>query len=366
MKQIKKLLPFLALQLISVIAYAQDSTESWIHLYEDTRGYLFEFRNGASLQLESQQVRSFNSKGETGAYVDNANNLIARYHAEDFNLGDATATTYQLTNSLLIYRRDPTLAVFEKGKLTRLTYFIRDYQVNEGLITFRDQNIDMLRVYYNGVVTDLDYTLTGSLGIYKTGKNTVGYLTSNGAFKVFMEGQIYEVDNISPLDFSPGKDIVGYISGTEQSLNVIYNGKILTLETIKPQSMQAGDDLLAYVSDEGFFKIFDSGKLVKAESYPPDFYFTNDAGVLFFTNNKLQLLLHGVRHELSDFMPKSYKMSNNRVAWMDTAGRLYLFSNGKKEEVSTAAVVDYELNSDILRYKLTDGTNRIYYKGKTF
>lgn len=352
--------------LLNLCPCLAQNDSSWVFLYKDNRDYLYEFRNGVSLQVESQDVRSFSSKGDLSAYVDNGNNLIARYNNEKFELGDATATTYQLTNSLLIYKRDPVLAVFEKGKLTRLTYFIRDYQVNEGLITFRDQNIDMLRVYYKGTVTDLEYTLTGTMGVYKTGKNTVGYLTSNGSFKVFMEGETYEIDNVTPLDFVPGLDIVGYISGTSQGLDVIYNGKILTLENIKPQSMQAGDDLLAYVSDEGFFKIFDSGKLVKAESFPPDLYVVTDATVLFFTNNKLQVLQKGTRYELSEFKPRSYKMSNNRVAWQDQSGRLYFFSSGKTEEVSTAAIADYTLNGDILSYRLTDGTNHIWYKGKTY
>lgn len=350
----------------SMVMFAQEANDNFGMAYLDYRNYLYFFKDGIPQQLESQAVRNFNSKGEIVGYVNSANNLIAYYNGEKTDLGDATNTTFNLTNHLLIYQRDQVLGVFDKGKLTRLTYFLRDYKINDELIAFRDQNIDILKLYYNGKVQDLEYTLIGSLGAYKVGKNTVAYMSSSGYFKIFDDGQVFEIDNIAPIQFDAGKNIVGYVDGSQQSLNVFYNTKVLTLEPIKPLSFQVGDDLMAYVSDEGYFKIFTQGKLLKAESYAPDFYQVLNSSVLFFADNKLQVLQKGIRYVLDDFKPLSYKMNENAIAWQDPAKRLHVFVNGQVKSVTSEIFVGYELNGDILRYQLEDGTSHIYFNGKNY
>jgi hypothetical protein len=59
-------------------------------------------------------------------------------------------------------------------------------------------------------------------------------------------------------------------------------------------------------------------------------------------------------------------MSQDRIAWQDQAKRLYIFNDGKVKLVTTETITAYELNGDILRYDVPDGTSRIYYKGKTY
>ncbi len=344
---------------------AQNASVRYTTAYKDYRNYLYTFQEGIPIQLESQPVRSFKSGGEITAYVNSANNLIVWYNGEKTDLEDASTTNYTVNNSLLIYLRDKTLAVFDQGKLYRLSYFTREYKANEGMIAFRDENIDILKVYYKGKVVEIENTLIGSLGIYKVGKNTIAYINSSNYFKVYHDGESYELDNIPPLDFECGKDIVAYIDGTYQSLKTYYNNKVLTLENIKPQSFQSGDGIVAYVSDEGYFKIFTAGKLVKAESYPPDFYIVRDSCVLFYVDNKFQVLLNGTRVVLDNFKPNSYKISQNNIAWADLSGRLHLYSNGKIYEVTSELFTGYELNGDILRYDLPGGISKIFYKGKT-
>ncbi len=345
---------------------AQDVSLKFGTAYRDYRNYLFYFEDGVSLQIESQPVFSFTSKGNLLGYVNNANNLIAYYDRVKTDLGDASNTAFYLSNHLLIYKRDGVLGVFDKGNVVRLSYFLRDYQMNDELIVFRDQNIDLLKMYYKGKIQELEYTLIGALGPYKVGRNTVAFVNSSGYFKIFHDGQIYEIDNIAPIKFEAGKNIVGFVNGLQQSLNVFYDTKILTLEQFKPISFQVGDDVMAYVSDEGFFKIFSGGKLVKAESYAPEFYMVRDSSVLFFTENKLQLLQNGIRYELDNFKPLNYKMSENCVAWQDNAKRLHFFSNGQSKTITSELFSSYEINGDILRYQLEDGTSHIYYKGKTY
>ena len=130
--------------------------------------------------------------------------------------------------------------------------------------------------------------------------------------------------------------------------------------------MQMGDNVFAYVSDEQAFKIFTGGKLLKIESYAPDFYFVKDNIVAFFTENKFQVLLNGIRYELETVKPRNYQASVNSLAYLDNAGRLKLFSEGKTFNVTTETVESYELNGSTLTYYLTANSPKVFWNGKNY
>lgn len=334
--------------------------------YRDTRGYLYVFENGLPRQLESQPVKEFGSGGPYAAYINSANNLIVYYNNEKTELGDATNTAFDFTTEIMLYKRDDVLAVYNRGKLERLSYFIKEFQAKGGLVAFRDQNASILKVYYNGQVTELELTTLGTPGVYVAGKNTVAFVNSSQYFKVFHEGEIYELDNIAPVNVTAGKDVVAYTDGINRSLMAFYNGRALTLEQIEPRSFQVGDGIIAYETDEGYFKIFNNGKLLKAESFAPEFYAVNDNTVLFFAENKLQIIQNGVRTVLDQLMPLSYRLDQDCIAWQDASRRLYLFADGKIHQVTTESFTDYTLNGNILSYDTPDGRTKIFHNGKIF
>jgi hypothetical protein len=358
---------FLILLCLLVIPVrAGEDQPTFLHGYRDFRNFLYIFENGTPRQLEQQVVRSFKAKGSMIAYANNANDLMVYYKGEKFKLGDMTATNYELTQSMMYFQRDLMLSVFDEGKVTQLTFFLRDFKVSDSLIAFRDRNVDILRVYGRGQLHDLEVTLTGSLIDYKIGENSVAYVNNTGFFKAYLNDHVYDIDNVAPVAYEAGGNLIAYVDGLYNYLKVFYNEKILVLERFPPISFQAGVDMVAYVADDNSFKIFNRGKLVKAEAYPPDFYQVRDRSVLFFFNNQLQLLQDGVRYELDEFRPLNYQMSENNIAWIDQANRLHMFTEGKSYEVSMERISAYELNGNTLKYDLPDGTSRVWYKGKVF
>ncbi len=300
------------------------------------------------------------------AYANSANDLIVYHKGEKYKLGDMTATSYELTQSLMYFQRDLMLSVFEAGKVTPLTYFLRDFKVSDSLLAFRDRNVDILRLYSRGQLHELEVTLTGGLVDYKVGENTVAYVNNTGFFKAWMKDHLYNIDNVAPEAFDAGGNIIAYVDGLYNYLKILFNDKILVLEKFRPLSFQAGVELLAYVADDNSFKVFNRGKLLKVEAYVPDFYIVRDRSVLFFFNNRLQLIADGVRYQLDEFMPQDYQMSENNIAWRDPSGRLHIFTEGKTHEVSMERITGYELNGITLKYDLADGSSRVWYKGKVF
>jgi hypothetical protein len=365
---LKSLLSIRRLLLSGVFIFSVfiSSAQDPVVAYRDMRGYLFVFENGSPHTLDTRPVRDFKSAGPYVGFVNSANNLIVYYNGVFTDLGDATNTSFDINYTFLIYKRDNVLAVFEKGNLTRLTYFIRDYKIAEGLIVFRETIADILKVYRDGNIQELETTLVGKLGNYAAGKNTVAFTNRNGYLKIYDSGDVFEIDNNGTTDFACGKNIVAYTDGANYSFKVYYLGKIFTLEELKAQSFKVGDNVTAYVSDENYFKVYADGKLLKLESYAPDFYDVKDQCVVFYINNKFQALVNGVRYELDNFEPISYKISQNNIAWVDQNQRLHLFSNGKSVIATTELFSSYDLNNSILSFTSSENITAIYYQGKIY
>ena len=347
-------------------APAGDDDPGFVHGYSDFRNFLYVFENGIPRQLEQQEVRSYKANGSIIGYANSANDLIAYYKGQKFKLGDMTATSYNVTQSFMFYQRDKLLNVFQNGEVTQLTFFLMDMKVSDSLIAFRDGVVDILRVYKDGKVHDLEMSLVGQLQEYQVGENTVGYVNNTGFFKTYYDNQVYDLDNVAPESFDPGGNLVAYVDGLYNYLKIFYNKKILVLEQLLPQSYKAGVDVVAYIAADNSFKVFTNGKLLKVESYIPDFYNVRDRSVVFFFNNQFQLMLDGKRHILDEFLPKDYQMSENNIAWTDVNNRLHIFTEGKSWEVSLEVITGYQLNGNILKYDLPDGTSRIWHKGKIF
>ena len=342
------------------------ASAQFVQAYEDFRKYFYVFENGMPHQLESQPVKSFAVSGESVVYVDNATNLKGYYHGEKFDLGEGNNLQFKSSRKLITYQRDQALYVFDNGKSKRLTSFLKEYALGDEIVIFKEDNLDILKAYYNGQIYELEYTLVSKLGNYKVGDNAVAFINGSHYFKVFTNGELLELEQWEPKDFVCGRDMVAYVDGSTQTLKLYKNGKVLTLENFPPLSMQMGDSVFAYVSDENAFKVYTNGKLLKVESYVPDSYTVKDNICAFFTENKLQIMFQGTRFELENFNPKSYQISGSNIAWLDNSGRLKMFDNGKIKTVTTDIVSTYTLNGDVLKYTGGDGYIHIYYKGKNF
>jgi hypothetical protein len=93
-------------------------------------------------------------------------------------------------------------------------------------------------------------------------------------------------------------------------------------------------------------------------------YYLDEQNRLFihagFTN------INGIRYELDNFEPISYKISQNSIAWVDQNQRLHLFTNGKSTVATTELFSSYDLNNNILSFNSPENITAIYYQGKIY
>ncbi len=342
------------------------SNAQYISAYEDNRNYFYVFENGFPRQLETAPVGKYKIAGNSMLYVNNANELRVWYAGQKLEIGEAANTNLFASANLLYYTCINTLSVIEKGNPIILSYFLREYKAGDNIIAFKDDRLEVLKVYYNGTIHEIEYTLASDLNKFDVGYNTMAFTNGSHEFKVFCEGEIYELATWEPDQFLCGKDMVAFIDGGSKQFNLFYKDKIIKLENFSPLSMQMGHSVLAYVSDENALKVFQNGKLLKLEAFEPDFYKVKDDLLVFYCNQRFQVINNGVRYELENAPPRSYVVSRNYMAYLDNAGRLKFFDNGKTNLVTTETVDSYEVNGDVLKYYVANNTAKIYWKGKNY
>jgi hypothetical protein len=334
--------------------------------YEDSRKYFYVFADGAPHQLETMAVLQYKAAGNTVVYINSANEIRTYRNGEKQKAGEGLNAIVGASGNLIWYTRDNALSVFEKGQPVSLSFFLGDYKAGDNIIAFKDSRIELLKVYYQGNIYELEYTLVSRLGNYDVGDNTVAFINGSHYLKVFSQGETLELSTWEPKEFKCGKDMVAFVDGSSSELKLFWTDKIVHLEDFPPLSMQMGDDVFAYVSDANAFKVYTKGKLLKLESYAPDNYTVKDNIVAFYAENKFQVFYDGQRYELETAQPKSMIISNNSMAYLDFAGRLKFFSEGKTQQVTTETIQGYELNGDVLKYFDSGNGQRIFYKGKTY
>lgn len=357
-KQISLLFFFCCTGIVALAQYAMP--------YEDNRKYLYVFENGAPRQLETMPVRQYKVSGNTVIYIDNANNLISYYNGEKTKITEGLDASLGATAGMAWYSRDNVLTLLEKNKSIPLSFFVGNFKAGDHIIAFKDSRMELLKVYYQGNIYELEYTFVSSFGNYEVGDNVVAFINGSHVFKVFSQGETLELSTWEPEKFVCGKDMVAFIDGSSKELKLFNTDKIVKLENFAPESMQMGDDVFAYVSDEGAFKVYYGNKLLKLESYKPDSYTVKDNLVTFTAGNKFQVFYKGDRFELENTQPRSVLISNNCMVYQDAAGRLKLFCDGKTQSVTTDAIQGFELNGNIVKYTDSGGTQRIFMNGKTY
>ena len=342
------------------------SNGQYVMAYEDYRKYFYVFENGAPRQLETAPVRQYFVAGNLLVYVNNANELRAWYNGEKFSIGEASGNLINATTNLIYYVNTTALTVIDKGNLKTLSFFLGDYKAGDNILAFKDSRVELLKVYYNGKVQEIEYTIASNSNQFNVGYNTLAFVNVAHEFKVFCEGEIYELATWEPDQVLCGKDMVAFIDGGNKQLNLFVKDKIIKLENFAPVSMQMGHSVFAYVTEENAFKVYSNGKLLKLESFVPDFYKVKDDLLVFYMNQRFQVLYNETRYELEVVVPRSYQVSRSNMAYLDNAGRLKFFDKGKTALVTTETVDSYELNGDVLKYYVANNTAKIYYKGKTY
>lgn len=339
--------------------------------YTDNRGYFNIFDNGTTIVAEYQTPQSFQIGGNCVAYVDFSNSLKVYYNGEISVLYDGIPTKYQVTHNLVFFNIGGVLKVFEKGKITTLSGYSSSYQVGDSLVAFIDQGTGSFKVYYNGKFQVMeDFHSTQMILGYNTSNNTMGYLTYLNEFKIFWQGNgynIFKLPNASyKLDYQTGSNIVSFTIVGGMGLNVFYKGNTVTVSTKQLIDYKTGDDMVAY-NDAGGFHAFYAGKIYDLNGFAPDFYAVSDSMLIYYTPGFFYCFNKGKKELLENFMPTEYAIDNNTLTYVDLQGGLKAYYNGETYQLSTFdRITGFKLTGNAVWFSTATVYNQVFLKGKTY
>jgi hypothetical protein len=343
--------------------YAQDITA-----YTDNRDNLQVFDRGLNRQIEYLPVKSYQIGGNSIAYIDNKTDFKIYYDGQSFNLMNAADFWYRTTNNLTAFRVGEVLYAFDGGEKKTLCMYTDTivFTYNDSVIGFIDKSNSTLNFYYNRSIANVEESFLGYPKSLKSGSNIIAWVNQSDIFSVFYHGRTYQIDNIAPVNYEAGQDIVAYVDDYVHQFRLFYKGQNAIAEDFLPDSFKVGFGICAYVDNLSNFWIFQDGTSKKYLSARPDFFKVVGNVVVYSFNNTFNVFYQGQTTTLQNVTPKSFQVSNNGVAWLDDNGRLMTFNKGKIYTVSYEIIQSYFLNGDALRYDVGYKSFRVWYNGKNY
>jgi len=360
-----KSLTIYTLMLLSVQIKSQS-----IIAYTDNRGYFNIFDNGVTTVADYQVPQSFQIGGNCVAYVDFNNSLKVYYKGEISTLYDGIPTKYQVTHNLVIFNVGGVIKVFDKGVITTISGYAASFQVGDSLVAFVDQGTASFQVYYNGKFQTMeDFHVTQNILGYNASNNTMGYLTYLNEFKVFWQGNgynIFKLPNASyKLDYQTGSNIISFTTNGF-GLNAFYKGNTYPLSNKQITNYQTGDDMVAY-NDAGGFHVFYAGKNYDLNGFAPDFYLVADSMLIYYTPGFFYCFNKGKKEILENFMPSEYSIDNNTLTYVDLQGGLKAYYNDDTYQLSTFdRIIGFKLVGNAVWFSTATVYNQVFLKGKTY
>jgi len=360
----KNYLILIALVFVPLISSAQD-----LAAYNNYLDHFFIFDHGRSIKVEDLRVTSFAVGAECVLYINSQGNLCLYKDTVVTKLEGGGVTAYYATDHLAAYAIFQKLKVIENGVPVTLSTHCPIYRVKDSLIAFYDSDKESLRIYYKGIVSDIESGLLGKpVDKISVGENTVAYISSlTNDFKIWYNGSVTSIiSNIGDIPFMAGRDIVVYINKLDNTFHAYYKGNDYVLENFVPISYKLGDGFVAYVSNTGDFKVFYDGQVSTLMSYVPTKYIVSDNLLFYDDGNYFRAFWKGQTVELETFIPDVFSVDWNSLVYLDNTNRVWLFSDGEKKYLLNDLITYIKNYRDLIIMGAKINRTIIYYKGKTY
>ena len=241
---------------------------------------------------------------------------------------------------------------------------------------------------------------------YKVGGNCLPYVSNDGRFKVYFEGevttlsqqlvddyyvtrnllvyrmfnQLYVFDNgkqhllsSNVVNFAVGDSIVAYFNRNRNTSHVYYKGHIYDLENTLVgdpiKDFKASDNIFAYFNNNTkFFKIFYHGELEEITQSNDLIEFKTGRNIVAYEDNStntFHIFYKGEILDLEDFKPKSFKVGDDLVAYVDALDEFKVFADGEVQVLSDFEPDAYYVTDSLVAYS-EQGFLKVFYNGQIY
>jgi hypothetical protein len=269
---------------------------------------------------------------DLGAYIDYMDRFYVFDKGKSMQIEDLRPESFDVGGECILYQSSAGhLKMYANGKVEELEITgVSKYNATDHLAVY---NIyEKLKVVYRGEVIELSNRCTN---YFAADSLVVFYDKNQESLRVFYKGQVSDIESGmvgTPVTiWSGGDNLVAYISARTNDFKIWYNGQVHTIyRNVQGTRFMAGRDVVAYTDVlEQNFKAFYRGEIVV----------------------------------LDEFVPKSYKVADDFVAFVSQNGEFKLFANGEVQTISTYEPEGYLAEDNILAYA-QDNYFKIWYKGE--
>lgn len=339
--------------------------------YIDYMDQFYVFDKSKNTKIEDLKPLSFKIGGECILYISNSGHL-KMYHNEkvsQLEIGGVSADNYHATDHLACYNVFEKLKVIYKGEVIELSNRCPVYRAQDSLIVFYDKNLESLRVFYKGEIEDIESGMMGTpIKNIQSGDNIVAYISSRtNDFKVWYQGEVETIQqNVAQTRFKAGKDIIAYIDPLDQTFKAYYKGEEYELDNFAPRSFKVGDGFVAFVDDMGEFKYFAGDEVEMISNAEPEAYLAEDKSLVYVQDDHFWAWHNHTPIEVEAWVPKSYKLDWNTIAYIDNSRRIWIFQNGERKYLSNEFVNSFEIYRDLIHMNVKVDRNIIYYQNQFY
>jgi hypothetical protein len=240
------------------LGYIQNHPYSFsdsIAIMHDYSAYLYAYWENTFIPLETQPAVFCAAGDNIAAYIDAQNRLKSFWQGETYLLEDYQPLVLQCgANTVTYIDNYKYLKVFWQGRQFELTNYSEvfcktDAQVYEILDD----------TYCHGIAVQ---SLSDNTPIIKTGDNLVAYMSYDGAFHIFYNGNFQAYASSMPKAFDIADNILWWVDDNN-FFHVFYNGEDQIIESYKPTKIIADKDVVIYTDTDNKLKAFYAGKSIR-------------------------------------------------------------------------------------------------------
>ncbi len=260
------------------------------------------------------------------------------------------------------------LIIFDSG----LTHDVENLPVQSlqvgGTSVAYVNNAGQFKVYQNGKVHTLSQQLVNR---YFVTRHLVAYILFDQLY-VFDNGK-QKLLSSNVQDFVMGDSIIAYFNRNRKTSHVYYKGKIHDIENTlvgNPiKEFKAGDNVFAYFNNNTkYFKIFYNGRLEEISQTNDLINFKPGRNIVAYEDNStntFHVFYKGDVIDLEDFKPKSFKVGDDLVAYVDALDEFKVFANGEVEVLSDFEPDEYFVTDSLVVYSEQEYF-KVFYNGKIY
>jgi len=341
--------------------------------YVNLQNQILVWDDGAIRKIDYLTPISMKIGRTTIPYLDNSRSFKIYYGGGVRTVNIGFTNEYQVTDNLVAFLNARSLNVFDNGVIKNLTGLAQQYFLGDSILLFHDGIRNEFKAYYDGTVYPIENFLAGNaIEVVKVSDNIAAYDNYANQFRIFFHGNIIAQEDYAVSSFDVGRNTVAYIDINRQ-FKIFHNGKTVIAEDFPPENYTVGDNVVAYVSNDGYFKVFYDDSVRTIGFFRPDYRVGDNVVGFRDGGGYFKVFYKGDLITLESYYPGNYIVQYNSLAYVNRANVLRLFSEGEVYDVSSmfnneaqSSQESWQLNYDVLKYRVGLNLFKIYYRGEEY